>query len=163
MTSFRIAGLDPSLFEPLFSLSPEELARRGIRRVVAPSSRGYPCRVGLRDAAEGEELLLLPYEHQSGHSPYRASGPIYVCIGAKPGSVAVGVVPEYVSRRQISVRGYDAAHMMVRAEVCDGEATAAEIERQFEDPSVSYIHLHNAKRGCYSCQVQRAEPPARAS
>ena len=46
--------------------------------------------------------------------------------------------------------------MIVAAEVCAGEAVAAEIERQFGNPLVSYIHLHNAKRGCFSCLVRRA-------
>jgi hypothetical protein len=64
-------------------------------------------------------------------------------------------VPEYVRVRQISVRGYDERHMMVEADVCAGDAVASEIERQFADPRVSYIHLHNAKRGCFSCRVER--------
>ena len=44
---------------------------------------------------------------------------------------------------------------MVGAEVCSGEAVGAELERQFDNPLVSYIHLHNAKRGCFSCLVRR--------
>jgi hypothetical protein len=45
--------------------------------------------------------------------------------------------------------------MMVGAEVCAGSEVGAEIERQIGNPLVSYIHLHNAKRGCFSCSVRR--------
>jgi len=156
MSSYQIVGLSPLPFEPLFALSTEALAERGIRRVRAVASPGYPCRIGLEDAAAGDELLLLPFEHQPANSPYRASGPIYVKVGARQRTMAIGEVPDSVRRRQISLRAYDADDMIVDAEVCDGESVATEIERMFADPLVRYLHLHNAKRGCYSCLVRRA-------
>ncbi len=165
MPSFRLIGLSPDSFQPLFDLPSEELASRGIRRVTANAKPGFPCRVSLADAEPGEELLLMPFEHQPNASPYRASGPIYVKAGARQRAMAVDEVPAYVSVRQISLRAYDHEHMMVAAEVCAGAQAAAEIERLFGDPNVSYIHLHNAKRGCFSCRVERAEalsPAARS-
>ncbi len=155
MPSFRLIALSPEQFAPLFALSTEELASRGIRRVTATSKPGFPCRVGLTDAEPGEELLLLPFEHQPNKSPYRASGPIYVRAGATQRTLPIGEIPGYVSLRQISLRAYDEGHLIVGAEVCAGEQVGAEIERQFADPNVSYIHLHNAKRGCFSCLVER--------
>ena len=155
MPSFQIVGLSPAPFEPLFALSSDELLARGVRRVRASAGAGYPCRVGLADADAGDELLLLPYEHQAANSPYRASGPIYVKVGARQRTMAVGEIPESVRRRQISLRAYDVDHMIVDAEVCDGQSVGAEIERLLADPDVRYLHLHNAKRGCYSCLVRR--------
>jgi hypothetical protein len=160
MPSFQLVGLPPEHFAPLFALPAEELASLGIRRVTATSKPGFPCRVGLADAEPGEELLLLPFEHQPHRSPYRASGPIYVRAGARQRTLAVGEIPEYVSLRQISLRAYDRDHLIVAAEVCAGDDVRAEIERQFADPRVSYLHLHNAKRGCFSCLVQRASSDA---
>ena len=156
MSSFQLVGLSSEPFEPLFNLPAGELATRGIHRVTAQSKPGHPCRVSLVDAEVGEELLLLPYEHQPANSPYRASGPIYVRRGAKQQILPVGNVPEYVSLRLMSVRAYDRTHMMVAANVCEGSAVAEEIDRLFADPGVRYIHLHNAKRGCFSCLVLRA-------
>jgi len=104
----------------------------------------------------GEELLLLPYEHQPAASPYRASGPIYVRRGAKRRTLAAGEMPAYVTSRLISVRAYDSAHMIIAASVCEGRLVAQEIEQVFNDRQVAYIHLHNAKRGCFSCEVNRA-------
>jgi hypothetical protein len=156
MSTFQLVGISPEPFEPLFSLPTEQLATRGIQRVIAQSKPGHPCRVSLVDAEVGEELLLLPYEHQPANSPYKASGPIYVRRGAQQQILPVGKVPEYVSLRLMSVRAYDRTHMMVAANVCEGAAVAEEIERLFSDSEVLYIHLHNAKRGCFSCLVQRA-------
>jgi hypothetical protein len=155
MSSFRLVGLPPDRFAPLFALAPDELAARGVRRVTATTKPGFPCRVSLVDAEPGDELLLLPFEHQPQNSPYRASGPIYVRAGARRWVLDVGEIPDYVRLRQISLRAYDGEHMIVAAEVCAGDAVGAELERQFADPRVSYVHLHNAKRGCFSCLAER--------
>jgi len=154
--SFLVSGLPPEPFAPLFELAPAELERRGIRRVVADSSHGFPCRVSLTDVEMGTELLLLAYEHQPARtSPYRASGPIFVGRDARPPVLAPGELPPCVAGRLMSVRAYDAAHMIVDAEVCEGEALPGLLERMFRDPQVAYLHLHNARRGCYSCRVDR--------
>jgi hypothetical protein len=155
MHSFQLVGLDQAQFEPLFALSDQELAKLGAERRVATQSPGFPCRISLEDAHEGDELLLLPFLHQPAESPYRASGPIFVRRGAKQRTV-VAEVPDYVSTRLMSVRAYDARDMIIDASVCEGTQTAAEIERLFANRAVAYIHLHNAKRGCFSCRVERS-------
>ncbi len=155
MSSFQLNGLSPGQFSHLFSLSAARLATLGIRRVIADSKPGFPCRVSLQDAEPGEELILLPYEHQSAASPYRASGPIFVRAGAQQAILRPGEIPPYVSLRLISVRTYDTQHLMIAAEVRPGEEVAAEIRRQFSNPQVAYLHLHNAKHGCFFCRVER--------
>ena len=156
MSTFQLVGLAHEQFEPLFELSDPQLAELGAVRVTADETPGYPCRVSLVDAEVGESLLLLPYVHQSALSPYRASGPIYVRRGSRQQTLAADEIPPYVSRRLISVRAYDATDMMLDANVCDGSNVAREIERQFGNELVAYVHLHNAKRGCFSCRVNRA-------
>jgi hypothetical protein len=156
MPSFQLVGIDHEPFEQLFLLDDAQLKERGAVRCVATGHPGFPCRVSLADAAVGEELLLLPFVHQPGASPYRASGPIFVRRGARRRSLPAGVVPAYVTQRLISVRAYDADDMMVDASVCDGVEAASEIERLFGNAGVAYIHLHNAKRGCFACAVVRA-------
>jgi Protein of unknown function (DUF1203) len=158
MSSFHLISLSPEQFSHLFSLPAEQLAPLGIVRVTADSKPGFPCRISLQDAEPGDELLLLPYEHQPAASPYRASGPIYVRAGSQQANLQPGEIPPYVSLRQISVRAYDARHMMVGADVCPGDEVTKAIQRQFSDPMVRYIHLHNAKRGCFSCRVERVRP-----
>jgi hypothetical protein len=155
MSSFQIVGLPTAAFEPLFSLREAELSAIHARRLFATARPGFPCRVSLADAEIGEELLLLPYTHQPADSPYRASGPIFVRKGAREASLEPGVIPEYVARRLISVRAYDAGNCMIEAEVCPGTELAPVIPRMFADPRIAYIHLHNAKQGCFSCAVHR--------
>lgn len=154
--TFRLSGIDPAPYEPLFALDDAELQRRGARRCTADRDSGYPCRASLEDAKAGDELLLLPHEHQPAASPYRASGPIFVRRGAVRRTLPPDVVPPYVSNRQISLRAYDAAHMMVDAVVCEGADVARELARMFGDGAVAYVHLHYAKRGCFSCVAHRA-------
>jgi hypothetical protein len=153
---FRIVGLDPTAFEPLFALPDAELAARGMRRVHADADFGFPCRASLADAAAGEELLLLPWRHHDVASPYRASGPIYVRRGARAAQLAPGEVPAYVTRRLMSLRAYDREGFMRDAEVVDGAQMAASLEGLLADPAVAYVHLHNARPGCYSCAALRA-------
>jgi hypothetical protein len=156
MPTFQLVGVPESSFHRLFELPEAELAMLQGRRVVATESNGFPCRVSLEDAAAGDELLLLPFAHQPADSPYRSSGPIFVRRGAKQAVLEPGVVPPYVSRRLLSLRAYDSAHMMIDADVHEGSAIAGAIDRAFADPRVAYIHLHNARRGCFSCLVRRA-------
>jgi hypothetical protein len=100
-------------------------------------------------------LLLLPFEHLSARSPYRASGPVYVRARARRAVLEPGVIPPYVTRRLMSVRAYDASDMMVAGEVCEGAGVQATLERLMGDDAVAYVHLHNAGRGCFSCRVER--------
>lgn len=155
MSLFRLVGLGADNFEPFFEMSNDELAALGARRVVADESPGFPCRVSLVDAEVGDEMLLLPFEHLSARSPYRASGPVYVRARAQRAVLEPGMIPPYVTRRLMSVRAYDAGDMMVAGEVCEGADTHATLERMMADEAVAYIHLHNAKRGCFSCRVER--------
>jgi hypothetical protein len=153
--SFRISGLPLAPFVPLFSRSEQELAARNIVRTIADRKPGFPCRVSLRDAEPGERLLLLNYEHQPAGSPYRASHAIYVREGATEAHPGPDEVPEVIRSRLLSVRAFDAQGMMLDADVVQGSDVAAAIERMFADRRVSYLHLHNAKPGCYAARVDR--------
>ena len=103
MTPFRLSGLDPATFLDLFERDDETLARSNIRRVCATAAFGYPCRVSMEDAAVGEELLLLPFQHLPQASPYQASGPIFVRRGVAQAILAPGEIPPYVARRLMSL------------------------------------------------------------
>ncbi|MBC7942470.1 MAG: DUF1203 domain-containing protein, partial [Chitinophagaceae bacterium] len=154
--SFQLVGLDHEPFQALFDLSDEQLTEHAAQRRFADEHPGYPCRISLEDALVGEELLLLHHLHQPAASPYRASGPIFVRRGVKQRTWPVGEMPSYVTNRLISVRAYDAGHMIVAASVCEGIVAAEEVQAYFLRDDVAYIHLHNAKRGCFSCRVERA-------
>jgi hypothetical protein len=154
--SFRALGLPLSPFEPLFSLSDAELAQRGMARMIADEKPGFPCRVSLEDAEPGERVILLPFEHQPAHSPYRASGPIFVRETSREAFDRVDVVPPVLRGRMLSLRGYDNADCIVEADVVAGDDVEEAISRFFARDDVKYIHIHNAKRGCFACRIDRA-------
>ena len=153
---FRITGLSPEPFQPVFQLDAEALAAIGAQRIVADDAVGYPCRISLAHALPGDELILMSYQHQPGHSPYRAAGPVFARKSALTAFGAVNVVPEPVRVRLLSVRAYDRDDMIVEAEVVEGNVIETLIERYFERDDVAYLHLHYARRGCYACRVDRA-------
>ena len=69
---------------------------------------------------------------------------------------AVDEVPEAMRRRMISLRGFDAEHMLVKAELADGKALAGPVALLFADPKVAYIQAHYAAPGCYAARIDRA-------
>lgn len=153
--SFVIRGLSPDPFRPLFALDDAALAARNIRRVVADADRGFPCRVTLQDARQGETLLLLPHLHHDVAGPYRASGPIYVREAALSGGATEfhDELPPSFPRRLLSLRAYDAQGMMRDADVVEGVDAAPHLQRLLDLPGVAYLHVHNARPGCYACRV----------
>lgn len=153
---YVISGLPLQPFQPLFGLDDAALHERGAVRVVADASPGYPCRITLQDAGPGERLLLLPWTHLAVDTPYRACGPIFVRESALAQGVFRNAVPEQQRSRLLSVRAYDAAGWMRDAEVDEGIRLEALVSRFFADPQVAYLQVHNARRGCYACRVDRA-------
>lgn len=153
--SFQIHALPADTFAPLFALPDEALRARDIRSVVADDRPVYPCRVSLQDAAEGERLLLLPYDHHRVNTPYRASGPVYVREAAAQALPAAGEVPALLRTRLLSLRAYDVRGMMVWADAVAGTEVEAAIEAMFAIERTGYIHIHYAKPGCYACRVAR--------
>jgi Protein of unknown function (DUF1203) len=154
--SFRIIGLPAEHFAHLFDLSNDELAARGaVRRLADARTPGYPCRVSLTDSQEGDELLLLNYEHHPVQSPYRMRFAVYVRRGEETYD-AVDEVPEQLRRRTLAVRSFDANDMMVDWELVDGRQLIAGIERLLAAPRAAYLHIHFAAAGCYAARVVRA-------
>src|SRR5262245_4934209 len=96
--SFRVTGLSPDKFAPLFNLPDEELKKHRAMRVTVRGP-GYPERIEMRDAEPGEQLLLVNYEHQSADTPYRASHAVYVREGATEAYSAIDTLPEVMVKR----------------------------------------------------------------
>ncbi len=153
---FQISGLDVDQFSHLFGKDLEALAKSGVERMIVDNKPGYPCRVSLQDADIGETVLLMNYEHQPALSPYRSSHAIFVREWAGQTKLGRNEVPEMLRHRMISVRAFDSSGMMVDADIVDGRQLESMIDRMLAIESVSYLHLHNAKRGCYAARVDQA-------
>jgi len=157
---FRILGLDPAPFRPMFTMTDERLRELGVLRVRIDSPRSAPDRITLDDAEPGETVLLLNHVHLEVDSPYRGTHAIYLRENGGERFDRINEVPRALRGRMLSVRALDAAGMMVDADLVDGDRVEALIERLLAQPAVSYLQVHFAKRGCYAARVERApEPP----
>jgi len=125
------------------------------RRVIADDPR-LSCRVSMEHAELGEELLLVNFEHQPANTPYRASHAIYVRKAANRAFETVDTIPEVLASRLLAVRAFNAQHMMIDAEICEGAQAAMMFERFLANPQTTYLQVHNARRGCYAARVERA-------
>jgi hypothetical protein len=157
MRTFRITGLDPEPFRGLFGKSDDELAALGARRYVVDETPGFPDRIEMRDLDVGERALLVNYTHlDDASSPYRSSHAIFVREGATVPYDAIDEIPAVLKRRLLSVRAFTEDAMMLDADVIDGSRLRDWIETTFDDHSVNFIDVHNAKRGCFAARVRRA-------
>lgn len=150
--SFRITGLSAHPFQHLFGLSDTALAVHGVLR---HRGAGLPDRVELRDTTADESVLLINHEHQPADTPYRSRHAIYVREQAGEAFDAIDTVPGALRSRLLSLRAFDAAGLMVDADVTDGAAIEGLIERLLAQPEVDYIHAHFARRGCYAALIRR--------
>lgn len=153
--NFICKGLDHSLFEHLYGLTDAELKQQGVFAYIADTKPGFPCRVTLNDVLPGERLLLLNYTHLDVDSPYRASHAIFVKDGGRTEHCAIKEIPETVTNRPVSIRGYDNKHMMVEADAVEGLQAKQCIQRILTNSDVSYLQIHTAKRGCFLTNVER--------
>jgi hypothetical protein len=154
--TFAVTGLDVEEFRPLFGLSDEALAARGVIRKRATAKPGFPCRVTLEDAEPGETLLLLNYESHKAPTPYRSSYAIFVRERAASPARYVDELPPVMEKRPIALRIFDRDGMLIGADLGrHGEETKAKIEAIFENPNAAYIHAHNAMHGCFAAAITR--------
>jgi hypothetical protein len=152
---FQISALSIDQFSHLFGQDGEALARQGIQRMIVDSNPGYPCRVSLQDAEIGETVLLMNFEHQTLPTPYRSSHAIFVREFATQAVPDKNEVPRFFRHRLLSVRAFDSSGMMIDAEVIDGESLESLIQRMLKNNSAKFLHIHNAKPGCYAALVER--------
>ena len=152
---FRITGLPADQFAELQRATDDELRRRAVERRIVDGSYLPPCRISLQDADVGEEVCSSP----TGIKPWPALTRLAdrSSFGAPRRDLRCdNVVPDQQRRRLLSVRAYDARDYIVDAEVAPGTELETLIGRFFANQRVAYLHLHNARHGCYSCRVDRA-------
>jgi len=119
-------------------------------RVRVDKPNAYPCRRCLQDGEPGETMLLLSYDPFVGSSPYSGPGPIYVhdrdCAAFEDDGI-----PDQLTRRLLSVRAYDERHMLVDADVIEGTDLPSTVHRLLN--GASYLHVHNARPGCFAARI----------
>lgn len=152
---FQISALNIEHFKHLFDQDRHALAEQGILRVLVDSNPGYPCRVSLQDAAIGENVLLMNFEHQPMPTPFRSSHAIYVRETARQAEPEKNEIPEMLRHRLLSVRAFDRKGMIIDADVVEGNHVETLFERMLANEDADNLHIHAAKLGCYLGLVKR--------
>jgi hypothetical protein len=152
---FKIKSLKDTEFSKLFDLDDLELGKMGAVRMTVDAFPGFPCRVSLEDAEIGEEVILLHYQHHKTNSPYQASGPIFVRKTAQTADFNTNEIPKMLNHRLLSLRGFNSQGIMKAASVVEGHKLREQLIQTFDNEEITYIHIHNAKPGCFNCVVER--------
>jgi hypothetical protein len=146
--------------EPLPAAVADRLRADAVVVRVADESPGYPCRACLRDAAVGEELVLVSHDPFDGWSaaeasPYRSASPIYLHRRDCSADVDGDRVPDQLARRRLSVRAFDHAAMMLDGSVIDGADLAVTLDALATRADVDRVFVHNAGPGCFAAVATR--------
>jgi hypothetical protein len=152
--TYRITGLDPAPYKPLFGLSDDELAERGIVRMTVTEPT-FPCRVSLTDRDIGETVLLINHVSHDVANPYRATHAVFVAEADQEAAEFVDEIPPVFVNRVLSLRGFDKDGMMADAALAQPGEADVKIRKVFENTEIETIHAHNATRGCFSAKIER--------
>ena len=153
---FQISALIIDQFSHMFGQDQKTLAKYGVQRRVVDSNPGFPCRVSLQDAEVGESVLLMNYEHQPMRTPFRSSHAIFIREDASQAVLDRNEVPGMFRHRVLSVRAFDTSGMIIDADMINGEHLESSIDHLLENDCTDYLHIHNAKLGCYLGLAERA-------
>lgn len=154
---YEISGLQAEPFIHLFGQSDSYLEKHNAIRQKVECYPGYPDRISLCDIPAGETALLINHIYQSADTPYFGTHAIYIWEGCTRQGIYLNELPEVLQNRVLSLRAYDEKHFLREADITEGNFSEILLRRFFADPQVSYVQIHNAKRGCYSCCAKRCE------
>ena len=121
---------------------------------VADSPNAFPCRHCLRWAKPGESLVLFPYQSIPTEQPYGESGPIFVHQEPCERYPELETYPAAFRRGRV-IRGYNANHEIIAAEVADDDPEPV-LEAMLANPEISCVQVRSMTHGCYTMKVERA-------
>jgi Protein of unknown function (DUF1203) len=153
--TYKITGLSPAAHAHLFEMDDAQLALINARRLTAGASKGFPCRVSLEDAREGENLILFHHVSHDVATPYRSAYAIYIRENATEAVEYVDETPPVFEGRPIALRGFDADGNLRNAALALPGQADTRIRELFANAEIVYIHAHNAAHGCFSAAIER--------
>jgi hypothetical protein len=122
--------------------------------VVANLPDGFPCRHCLRYAQPGERMILFPYAAIPGGHPYSESGPIFVHAEPCERYRATDEIPADFRKGRV-MRAYNSNYDMIDAEVVNGSAPEAVIEKFLQKLETAFVDARSVTHGCYTFRIQR--------
>jgi len=156
MNPFRVVPIPSAVADEIRATRRDGYGNTDIQPTRADAPSGYPCRLCLTEAMEGQEVLLFSYSPFDRPAPYRNIGPIFVHAGSCTPYDRQTQVPEMMRGRLLALRAYDRNDRMVECDVVEGADLETLVGRFFANPDADYIHAHNARAGCFVARIERA-------
>lgn len=153
--TYRVRGLDPEQFEPLFAFGSQELSESRATLLRAGTDGRYPCRVSLEDATPGEELALVHFTNHAVETPYRNAFAIYVRRDAARPADFEDSVPPILRGRPIALRRYTSEGNLQAASLALNDDVDQQVRALLKDEKTAYIDAHNAMHGCFAARIER--------
>jgi hypothetical protein len=143
---FEINGLSAEALDIVHSGGMDASGNPPVRLVAGG---GEPVRCCLRNAREGEELVLFGYAPALPASPYREVGPVFAHARTCPAPPAPGYPRDWLDRPQV-LRAYDDRgwiHPATRTH--DGSDPEHALAEVLAEPGVVQVHSRNVAYGCW--------------
>ena len=131
---YIISGLNSSDFAHLYGKDDEYLAQYNARRVLASQASALPDRIGLKDDPPGAHAILLNHTYQPAQSPYQGKHAIFIHEGCMQSGIFYSEIPEYLAKRQLSLRAFNLEHCIIAAELATGDEVEPTIFRSATAP-----------------------------
>lgn len=122
---------------------------------VDAGSFGSPLRCCLRDAAEGELIVLIAYRPRGGAGAYAEVGPVFIHAQACGGYRTVLRYPEGFRHRQQVFRAYDGLGRICDAVVVEGADAESVLRGLLQRSEVAVVQSRNVRYGCFMFLVSR--------
>ena len=149
---FTVHAIDPGILESVRGKG-TDVSGHPVERSVAAG--GEPLRCCLRDAVEGEALILFGYEPVLPPSPYREIGAVFAHAERCAGPAGTGYPRDWRGRPQV-LRAYDARGWIHPAtRVHDGSDPEGALESVLREPAVVRVDSRNVAYGCYMFTATR--------
>ncbi|WP_406084282.1 DUF1203 domain-containing protein [Micromonospora zamorensis] len=152
-TTFRVHALPAAALDTVRRTG-RDAADRPVESLRAGGGEALRC--CLRDADEGEDLLLFGYAPPGAAGPYREIGPVFAHATACPGPDPAGGHPQAWRGRPQVLRAYDRQGRICGGRLHDGTDPEGVIAELLADPTARELHSRNVVYGCLMFVVRRA-------
>jgi hypothetical protein len=149
-TTYAVRALPAALLDEVRSTGVDA---SGTPAEPVVAAGGEPLRCCLRDAGDGEALLLFGYRPPAPRGPYQEVGPVFAHAEPCAGYAGAGYPADWLARPQV-LRAYDDRGWIHPATtVHDGTDPEAALAAVLAAPGVVEVHSRNIAYGCYMFAV----------
>lgn len=156
MSAFRIHAVPPTTLTRIRARGVDDFGNN-VRTLVNTEEQGAPLRCCLREAAVGEDIVLIAYRPAQQGGAYAEIGPIFIHPHECGGYTSTDQYPPAFRHRRQLLRAYDHRGDQRSNTLIEGAQAAIQLTALLADPQVDVVHSRNPLAGCFMFTVTR--PP----